>query len=124
MMQRFSDFYVNEKTLNIADGEVKTDEDEVCMDVGQRLADRFGLKLNGWWETTYTFTIPEDVPNARNTFLAKNEEEVIKKLERFPEYLEYIMQKKFPDGYEPDPSIPLEPPIECEPLDLASIGKK
>jgi len=123
-MLNFYDYYLNEKVLNTHSNDIKTKDDEVCINVGRQLSSRFGLKLNGWWEMTYTFTIPKGVPNEGNTFLAKNEKEIIEKLQkRFPEYLEYIMQKNFPDGYKPSLDIPNEPPTECEPLDLNSIGK-
>jgi len=123
-MINFAEYYLSEKTLNFTDDKSESKEDFFCMGVGQKLADRFDLVFNGWWEYKYTFTIPEGVPNARNTILAGNESEIIEKFkERFPEYLDYIMKKKFPNGYKPDSNIPSEPPTECEPLDLNTIRK-
>lgn len=120
-MQDFADYYFMEKTIasDDHDSATSTHEDNKCMMIGKKIADRFGLIFNGWWEFTYTFTIPEHVPNARNTLMAHNEEELIEKLQqRFPEYLAYIMKKKFPDGYKPDPTIPKDVVPECEPIDL------
>jgi len=120
-MLSFTDFYLSEKTISTREP-IETKDDETCIVVGQKLADRFDLKLNGWQEFTFMFTIPDGVPDGRNTFTAKNEEEIIEKLKsRFSKYLEYIMAKKFPDGYSPDPSLEKEPPIECEPLDLEQL---
>lgn len=122
---QFMEYYFTEKTLNANDPNVKfKGNDKICVLIGQKIAKRFGLLFNGWMEMTYIFTIPKGVPNERNTLMAKNEEELVQKLQqRFPQYLEYIMNKNFPNGYEPDPSIPKEPPAECEPLDLASLKK-
>jgi len=118
----FSDFYLSEKSISLREP-IDTQKDKSCVLFGQRLADRFGLILNGWQEITFMFTIPQNVPNARNTFTAKNEEEIIKKLEaRFPDYLDYIMKKNFPNGYKPDSSISKEPPDECEPMDLSQLS--
>ena len=120
----FSQFYFVEKTLATKDFESKDPNDNHCMAIGQQLADRFGVRFDGWWEFTYTFTIPEGLPNEKNTFMAKNEEEFIRKLkERFPQFLEYTMKKNFSGGYKPDPSIPSIPPKECEPLDLDTLKK-
>ena len=122
-MESFTNFY--EKTLNIGQDEIKTDEDKICIDMGHRLANRFGLKLNGWWEMLYTFTIPKGFPNEKNTFLARNELEIISNLEKkFPEYLEFIMNKNFPDGYEPDLSIPENPPKECQAISQEQMRRE
>ena len=119
--------YLKEKTLDTNRKKIsffKDPEDRACINVGYRLAQRFGLILNGWQEYTYMFTIPDNVPNEQNTFTAKNEKEIIEKLKlRFPEYLDYIMNFKFSNGYKLDYSIPEEPPVECDPLDLEALRK-
>ncbi|MFW6172730.1 MAG: hypothetical protein ACOC5T_03200, partial [Elusimicrobiota bacterium] len=62
------------------------------------------------------------LPDEKNTFLAKNEKEILEKLKkRFPNFLEYTMKKNFPNGYKTDSSLPLEPPTECEPIDLEKM---
>ena len=57
-------------------------------DEGQRLADKYGLHYNGWWEELkyHTFTDLE----TGSTFLANTEDELINKLE--------IMRKEFKDA--------------------------
>jgi hypothetical protein len=121
----FLDFYLLEKTIDTTRFSIDSIEDPVdkaCISIGQKLAERFGLGLNGWMEMSFIFTIPAGVPNEKNTIFAKNESEIIQKLkERFPEYLEYIMKKNFPNGYKPDPLIPKIPPEECEPLDVEQL---
>lgn len=124
-MLEFDTFYFAEKTIRFKDFEISRDKhpaDQKCVNAGQKLAKRFGLEFNGWWEMTFTFTIPEGVPNEKNTLMAKNESELIDKLKkRFPEYLKYIMKKNFPNGYKPDITIPNKPPKECEPIDLDAM---
>jgi len=120
-------YYFTEKTISSKEfnSEKSSYKDTKCMFIGQKLANKFDLIFNGWWETTYTFTIPAGVPNEKNTFMAHNEKEIIDKLQkRFPDYLEYIINKNFPDGYEPDLSIPMKPPIECEPIEFEYKGKE
>lgn len=121
-MISFIDFYLSEKTIDLKEP-IKTQEDKACILFGQKLADRFGLILNGWQEFTFMFTIPKDTPNGTNTFTAKNELEIVKKLkERFPSYFDYIIKKNFPDGYSPEPSFPSTPPNECEPIDISQLS--
>ena len=122
----FLDFYLLEKTIDTTRFGIDSIEDPVdkaCISVGQKLAKRFDLELNGWMEMSFIFTIPAGVPNEKNTIFAKNESEIIRKLkERFPAYLDYIMKKNFPNGYKPDTSIPSEPPEECEPMDMSQLA--
>jgi len=121
-MLSFKKFYLFEKSISTREP-VETQEDKKCILFGQKLANRFGLILNGWQEITFMFTIPADVPNGKNTLTSKNEEEIVQKLQkRFPEYFDYIMKKNFPNGYEPDSTLPKEPPQECEPMDLAGFA--
>jgi hypothetical protein len=118
----FTKFYFTEKTL-AARKTFDSQADQKCLDVGQQMADRFGLKFDGWWEFSYQFTIPAGLPDEKNTFLAKNEKEILEKLKkRFPNFLEYTMKKNFPNGYKTDSSFPLEPPTECEPIDLEKMA--
>lgn len=120
-MTSFAKFYLSEKSISTREP-VETQEDKDCVLFGQKLANRFGLILNGWQEITFMFTIPDGLPDGRNTFTAKNEKELVNKLqEKFPAYFDYIMEKNFPNGYKPDPTFS-EPPQECEPMDLAGFA--
>ena len=123
-MQDFANHYFTEKTLATRDFQSDNPNDNKCLAIGQRIADRFGLRFDGWWDFSYQFTIPEGLPNEKNTLLAKNEEEIISKIkERFPDFLSYTMEKNFPNGYKPDPTIPTDIQPECEPLDLDKLKK-
>jgi len=125
-MQDFANHYFTEKTIATSrfDSKEGSPEENKCMEIGQRLADRFGLRFDGWWELSYQFTILKGLPDEQNTFLAKNEEEVFNSLQKkFPNYFGYIMGKNFPNGYKPDPSIPSDTIPECEPLDLDTLKK-
>lgn len=123
----FMKHYFREKTIQLPgykSDHIKNPDDIKCIQFGKELADRFGLLLNGWGEYVYYFTIPEGVPNEKNTFVAKNEEGVVNNLKKkFPEYLEYIMNKNFPYGYVPDERLS-EPPKECEYVDPMDLAKK
>jgi hypothetical protein len=59
-------------------GSLEPHEEELMLR-GKELADKFDLKFNGWWEVAYTFTVPE----TQDTFLAKDENELINKLKKF-----------------------------------------
>jgi len=116
---KFADFYMSEKTIKIGN---QSPDEQKCVEVGQRIAKRFDLMFNGWMEVAYLFSIPSNVPDAGNTLGAKNEIELAKKLkERFPAYFSYILKKNFPNGYRPDPTIPTEPPAECEPMNREEL---
>jgi hypothetical protein len=107
-MLSFIDFYLSEKTIDTNKPRNLNPQEQICIDYGKKLADKFGFKLNGWMENSYVFTIPEGVPDEKNTLMGKSESEIIEKLkERFPSYLEYIIKK----GYEP--SEDGEVPEEC-----------
>jgi hypothetical protein len=67
-----------EKTINAKEIGSLSPEDEELMAKGMELAKKFDLKLNGWWEISFTFT---DM-NSGNTFLAKDEAELIQKLKK------------------------------------------
>lgn len=78
-MISFNTFYLKEKTINAKQmGSLPPPEDEHLMKQGKDLADKYGLKFNGWWEISHTFTDPK----TGNTFLAKNEEELVQKLKK------------------------------------------
>jgi len=76
-MRNFIDFYMIEKTINAKEIGSLSPEDEELMAKGMELAKKFDLKLNGWWEISYTFTTPSG-----DTFLAKDEAELIQKLKK------------------------------------------
>lgn len=80
-MLTFQDFYMTEKTIRHHEIEGLSQEDKQLMKRGQDLADKYGLKFNGWWEISYTFTDPQ----THNTFLANTEEEIINKLRMYRE---------------------------------------
>lgn len=49
-------------------------------DEGQRLAMKYDLIYNGWWEDANKFTFTDK--DTKSTFLANDEEELIKKLNK------------------------------------------
>jgi hypothetical protein len=120
----FETYYFTEKSIDVNPfspdkQRILGKKDQICINYGKKLADRFDLILNGWQEWMFILTIPKNVPNAQNTFTAKNEQEIVKQLQlKFPDYWKYIVQKKFPNGYEPDSTIPNFPPEECEFVDI------
>lgn len=74
----FKKYYFSEVTINAKEiGSIPPEQEEL-MAIGKNIADKYGLKFNGWWEIAYTFTTKEG-----DTFLAKDEKEVIQKLKKF-----------------------------------------
>lgn len=77
-----------EKTIKLKDKGLSK-EDRELMRRGQELADKYGLKFNGWWEVAYTFTIPD----TKDTFLANTEKEIVNKLRMYRQYSESYLQE-------------------------------
>ncbi len=79
-MKHFEDHYFTEKTIATKGFSKGNPTDSKCMEVGQKIADRFGLRFDGWMEIQYVFTILKGLPNEMNTFMATTEETVLSSL--------------------------------------------